>query len=420
MRIDSQRNWLWATAAILGLMFPFFASCGVGTVTDRPPQATPPSRHFVGLWITRWDTRDEAGVVEAIANASELGVTDVFWQVRGSADAYYAGAREPWGEWLLGEGSRRIPQYDPLAVALREAHAHGMRLHAWVNVMPLWRGKELPRDNSHALHTHPDWRMRNARGTPESLGDGYVIANPVLEDVHDHVVGVCKDIVSRYRVDGLHLDYIRFAPGLNDTPMGFPLDVATISQFERTVGPQDLQTPRGQSAFRGWIRDRITTLVRRIGREAKAVSPRIEYSAAVWRHPDIGRESYLQDGSRWLSEGIIDRAIPMIYTELESQVSQDWAAWRSATGTRQGQLTVGLGVYKHQAGETAEQLALTTGSNGICLFGYSSLYESTDPFQDRSAEASELRASRRASLQGLISGLRTLASYGTGIDSQDP
>ncbi len=412
MRTNPNSGSLWACLGILGLFVPILATCGIGSIAtshDAPASAAP-SRHFVGLWITRWDTRSEAGVVQAIANAADLGVTDVFWQVRGSFDAYYAGAKEPWGEWVLGEQARRDPGYDPLAVALREAHARGMRLHAWVNVMPLWRGKEPPRDPSHALLTHDAWRMRNAAGYPESLGDGYVIANPVLEEVHNHIVEVCRDIVARYPVDGLHMDYIRFAPGLNDNPMRFPLDVATISQFERSAGPHNLETPQGQSAFRGWIRDRITTLVRRIGREARATRPGIEMSVAVWRHPDIGRESYLQDGPRWLKEGLIDRAIPMIYTELETQAAQDWGAWRAAAGRDSGKLTIGLGVYKHQPGETAEQFASALGSNGLCLFGYSSLHESTDPFQDRSEQASRLRDSRRSALAGLIRGLRTLAS----------
>lgn len=417
MRTNAQSASIWACLGILGLILPILATCGIGSIGGVPdstsPVAASPPRHFVGLWITRWDTRTEGDVVRAIRDAADLGVTDVFWQVRGSFDAFYANATEPWGEWILGEGGRRDPGYDPLGVALREAHARGLRLHAWINVLPLWRGEDPPSDSSHALLRHEEWRMRDAGGYVESLGSGYVIANPVLEEVHDHIVGVCRDIVSRYPVDGLHLDYIRFAPGLNDKPMRFPLDVATVSQFERSMGPQDLQTPSGQRAFRGWIRDRITTLVRRIGGEARAARPAIEISAAVWRHPEIGRESYLQDGARWLRDGLIDRAIPMIYTELESQAAQDWAAWRSAVGPAAARkLTIGLGVYKHQPGETAEQFASALGSQGLCLFGYSSLHESTEPFQDHSQEARELRESRRASLLGLIRGLRALASGG--------
>lgn len=38
----------------------------------------------------------------------------------------------------------------------------------------------------------------------------YISINPCLPDARKHIVGVCREIVSNYEVDGLHLDYIRF------------------------------------------------------------------------------------------------------------------------------------------------------------------------------------------------------------------
>ncbi len=390
---------------ILLLAVLWFPACGwLSPPRSHPDRRGDLDRPFHALWITRWDTRTEDEIVEAIAHADDLGVTDIFWQVRGSFDAFYRSDLEPWGEFLLDEQGRP-PAHDPLAVALREAHARGLRLHAWINVLPLWRGKTPPRDRRHALHVHPEWRLHDAQGKPEPLQDGYVMANPVLEEVHAHIARVCADIVRRYGVDGLHLDYIRYGRPVGAAPLAYPRDARTIAQFERAMGVHDLGTPEGERAYQAWIADRITALVRRIREAAKSVRPDIELSAAVWRHPSIARETYLQDAGRWARDGLLDRAIPMIYTELETQLVSDWNAWRAAvpTGAR---LSVGLGVYKHAPGETAEQIALVERSDGFSLFGYSSLFESADPNQDRSEDARALREQRRRALKGLLARLK--------------
>jgi hypothetical protein len=44
---------------------------------------------FVGLWVTRWDYRTPADVRDVIERAASAGFTDVVWQARGQADAYY-------------------------------------------------------------------------------------------------------------------------------------------------------------------------------------------------------------------------------------------------------------------------------------------------------------------------------------------
>ena len=116
-----------------------------------------PPDPFRALWVTRWDYRTEADVKRAVSEAASLGVTDLIWQVRGQADAYYKSALEPWGEELLRDlpPGTKEPKADPLAIAVSEAHARGMKLHAWVNVMPLWKGTTPPKSMVHPFYLHP-------------------------------------------------------------------------------------------------------------------------------------------------------------------------------------------------------------------------------------------------------------------------
>lgn len=65
----------------------------------------------------------------------------------------------------------------------------------------------------------PEWSWYNRSDERQPLNRGfYVSINPCLPEARQHIVEVCKEMVSGYNIDGLHLDYIRFpneAPVIN-------------------------------------------------------------------------------------------------------------------------------------------------------------------------------------------------------------
>jgi uncharacterized lipoprotein YddW (UPF0748 family) len=380
--------------------------CGCAGCATQRPVAAPAAAGtpITAIWVTRWDYRTADDVRQIIDNAAALGVTDVLWQARGQADAFYRSDLEPWGSELmqgLPAGSKD-PGYDPLALAVERAHAHGIRIHAWVNVFPLWKGVKPPTDRKHPYNAHPDWRLRDSAGKAQPLNDHYVIANPVLPDVHDHFVAVCKDILMRYKVDGLHLDYVRFVSEKMDDPNLYPGDPVSLAIFKRQTGRASVVTSEDKAAYRDWKRDRITALVRRVRREVINGHPGVAYTAAVWRRPDLGHDQYLQDAALWLREGTLDRVFPMAYTDKNEQFKGDIDAWMmSAPGKP---VTPGLGVYLHKPGQTAAQVGLEPEAAGFAVFGYSTLFKSAAPEQKHDAASDAERAARREEVAGLIRG----------------
>lgn len=385
--------WVRIAAATVGVLAALVApSCNlVPSLEARPAASSEPIR---GLWITRWDYRTRDDVARAIDRAADLGMTDVFWQVRGQADAFYHSRFEPWGEELVDASGGHPPAFDPLELATRQARVRGVRLHAWINVMPLWRGETPPRSRSHPFHLHDDWRLRDASGTPQPLNSHYVIVDPTRADVQNHIVSVARDIVTRYPVDGLHLDYVRFVSESMDPSKLYPTNPERIQAFERETGVAFDGSEDAVRAHRDWKRSRITDLVRRLRREAISARQGVWLSAAVWRRPDLARDQYLQDAATWAREGTLDLTIPMIYTDDDAQFDADLAAWRNAVGA--GKLAVGIGTYKHADGaQTLRQAqAHASGGRGYVLFAYASLFESADPNQDKSPERVAERARR--------------------------
>lgn len=374
-----------------------------GPTVPTPPPTAQPARPMLALWINRWDYRTQQDVDDAISRAASLGVTDIFWQVRGQADAFYPSALEPWGEEICDPtpAGLRPPGFDPLRRAIDQSRARGIRLHAWVNAMPLWRGKNPPADRRHIFHAKPGWRIRQADGTPQQLHDHYVIVNFARRDVQDHIVAVCKDILTRYDVDGLHLDYIRYVSETFDAKVRFMQDSETLAQFGRDarVDPASLDARQLHARMHAWRTNLVTMLVRRIRTEAMPARPGAALSAAVWRSPTTARDTYAQDAARWLNEGLLDFACPMIYTDKNDDFDRDLSEWSAAAPGKR--IIPGLGIYMHAPGASKAQLASSRqqSPSGLALYAYASLWESADPKQDKRAKSVQERLDRLAAIR---------------------
>lgn len=378
------------------LLLPF--SVAAQPPTDRP---------FRAIWVTRWDYRTAADIDRIMEEVATLGVTDVIWQIRGQADAFYKSDLEPWGRELFRDLPKDAtdPGYDPLERAVEQAHARKLKIHAWVNVMPMWKGTTPPDAPNHLFHTQPLWRLYDAKGIPQALHDHYIIVNPIYPEVQDHIVKVCADIVRRYNVDGLHLDYIRFVSDTMKDPAAYPADERSIGLFKKATGAASAEGADGVKAYRAFIRQRITDLVRRLKKEAVQLRPGAVLTAAVWRRPELGRDTFLQDGASWLNEGTLDIAMPMIYQAKNDAYVSDLEAWVAAVDKdRLPRLVPGLANYQHTPEQTAQQVDLSRnrGVTNYAIFAYASLFESVDPNQSKAAAEVKLRDERRRAMTAFM------------------
>lgn len=123
----------------------------------------------------------------------------------------------------------------------------------------------------------------------------------------------------------------------------------------------------------------------------------VEYSAAVWRNPDLGRDSYLQDAALWVADGTLDRVFPMIYFDDNDKYKSDLDAWLAVA--EHSRVTPGIAAYKHTDPEmTVQQIKLSGRASGYAVFAYASLFESVDPTQPKDVEAITIRSARRTAV----------------------
>ena len=164
------------------------------------------------MWVSylEWGSFDFSGedaftaqVQTLMQNCLSLGCTTVIAQVRPFADALYPSARFPWSHVLSG-AQGADPGFDPLAVLVREAHACGLQLEAWLNPYRVALNAATPgsfAENS-LLYTHPDWVKAN--------GEGYYL-NPALPQVRDYI---CEGVAV---VDRDDFNYFEVADAIKES-----------------------------------------------------------------------------------------------------------------------------------------------------------------------------------------------------------
>jgi uncharacterized lipoprotein YddW (UPF0748 family) len=166
--------------------WPLAWFCLMAACASTPRITAPVSR---GIWVTRWNylsanadgTRSvsRAQIHKVLRDCATAGFDTVFWQARGNGTVFYRSPLEPWAEEL----GFQDPGLDPLQVACEEAKALGIRLHAWVNVMPGWRGNTAPESPAQLYNSRPEWFLVNQRGERQPLRQGYYTAlNPCLPE----------------------------------------------------------------------------------------------------------------------------------------------------------------------------------------------------------------------------------------------
>ncbi len=281
-RIDVQgrgkRSAVMLVVASAALSLAPMACRTTGRVAERPSR-----RVIKAVWVTRWDYKKPGDIRTIMENCRGAGFNTVLFQVRGNGTAFYRSKLEPWADELGG----RDPGFDPLKVACKEAHKRGLAIHAWVNVMPGWRGDKPPRNPRQLYHARADWFWRDEHGRREPLG-WYNSLNPCYPEVRRYLVDVMREVVAGYPIDGLHLDYIRFPNEWNDAyPRGarvpdYPRDPRTLAMFRRETGRTPARDPQ---LWKQWRADKVTKLVDGIRRMMKSVKPSAKLSAAIGANP---------------------------------------------------------------------------------------------------------------------------------------
>lgn len=315
---------------------------------------------FRGLWVNAWGKglKSPQQVRELVSAAGSAGVNALLVQVRRRGDAYYSSAIEP--------RAVELPDgFDPLQEVIEQAHRRAIQVHAWFVAYPAASGIEVCLPAGHVLESHPDWVTCSADGRRMGSGEGEgLYLDPGLPEVQEHITSVVRDLVSRYDVDGLHLDYIRYPS------RWWGYHPESVRRFIEETGADPWKDP---VEWDNWRRAQVTSLVARIRREAVAVRPGVKVSAAVFADPSDAFKNRLQDWEGWLRSGLVDFVVPMNYA-----VSRSLFASRSKQAyarNARDKVYMGVGVWNKPASSAIAQMKLLKALRvpGIVIYHYSAV-----------------------------------------------
>lgn len=378
-------------ARFLSLTFLFLpillCLSGSASLSTQKPVLSSPEN---SIWIVRDLLLSKDRIDKAILDMADAGLTRAFIQVSARLHSYFPSDVLPIAQEVIERGDLE----DPFVYFLERAHRAGIEVHAWVNTLYAWSTEGRPVSKEHAFNRHHEWFVHDGRGASmryaplESLLardiPGFFLspAPPALTEL---LARYLTEIMRKYDVDGIHLDYIRYPA--RDAGFG-PME---RTSFERRyyVDPLSLFTPDstaslvrrfGETGVRDlkgrWEDFRavlVTELVRSLKKSLEGSGRTIALSAAVLTNPDSSRVVYGQDWAAWIDEGLVDFVVMMNYTKSTRNFLA--ALEHPVVASRARHIVVGVSTFNQEMEEAAgkARLALERGMAGVCFFSYNDL-----------------------------------------------
>ena len=241
------------------------------------------------------------------------GVNVIIFQVRPECDALYESKLEPWSRFLTGQqGKAPSPYWDPLKWMIEECHKRGMELHAWINpYRAKTKGTKMLASNHISVR-----KPMNCFAYDELF-----ILNPGIAENRDYICEVAKDIVTRYDVDGIHMD---------DYFYPYPVKGEGIPDDELFY-----DNSNGLKNQNDWRRYNVNLFIEQFYKTVHAAKPWVKVGISPFgiyrnkRNSEIGSntnglqnyDDLYADILLWVNNGWLDYCVPQIYWEIGNKAA---------------------------------------------------------------------------------------------------
>ncbi len=334
------------------------------------------------VWLDR-GLMVKLGSAEALKTHIQLlkraGLNHIYVETINAGFAQYPNSQ------TLPEQNPLLYGWDPVAVTVQEGHRLGMKVTAWV-----WCFAAGNERHNRIISKSHDYRgpilsLPELSNSQLVLSDGATIPNkqheywlsPASQQSQTFLLNAYKEIVTRYAVDGLQLDYIRY-PFQSDTQQA-GWDTLTKARVKEELGidlqPNTPLTGWQRDQFNQWKAAQVTAFVKKVSTELRAIRPSLVLSAAVFALPRQDRiRAIQQDWETWVQNGWIDVLVPMTYSTSPTALSEQ-LHWIYKAVEQGSLLSPGLGAHLLEDQGLLQQAWVTKqhGADGQTWFASSHL-----------------------------------------------
>ncbi len=310
-----------------------------------------------GAWACPWPQAGARGWDQAMARLAQANFNVVFPYVASAGVAYYPSGVLP----RAAEG-----QMDYLQAAVTAGQAAGIEVHPRLLALQCLF---TPKTQKTALAAQGRLVV-NGQG---KTGDWLCPTDPRNQE---QLLALATEIVLRYPVQGLQLDYYRF--DATDTCMC----ARCRTEFERAAGvkpakwPQEAVSGPLRPRFLQWRAEVLTELLRALRTQLRALRPQVRLSVATFPNWRTTQDYVGQMPAAWAKQGLVDFLCPMDYTDdlkrFQGYVEEQMTQLGGAVP-----LAVGIGAFADNCPfsspqQLAEQIEATRRQRaaGFVVFNY--------------------------------------------------
>ncbi len=252
-----------------------------------------------GVWYEPLEKNAE-DVAETVKKLKENGINQLCIGVQNSYETII-----PLPESFPFKQKFSLHGFDLLAEYVKVCHENGIEL---VVCMPVFH-------NAKAFYKD-EWATETNNG---EKGEKDLFYSPSNDEYFDYLLTFVEYLITRYDIDGLQLDYVRYPYYDGNTDYGY--DDVTKALFEKTTGIKasvvDEIAKQGTSHkhWNDWVNFKagvITKRVSQINELVDSLRPDIYLSACLAADYSY-LPSYCQNGKEWVESGIVDAIYPMSY-----------------------------------------------------------------------------------------------------------
>ncbi len=241
-----------------------------------------------------------------IAFAKKEGIRDIFVQVyRGNKSWFPSEAADDEPYRLC----RKQVGQDAFALLIEKAHAQGIAVHAWMNMLSLGGNTDAP-----LLKKYGSSILTKNREPKRTLADYKIDNQYFLEPTDRRVIRTCvklvDEVLSQYpALDGIQFDYIRYP----DVHPFYGYSDDNIVRYKRAANK--IRVVESDPAWKQWKRDSVTALLKRLVDEAKHINPKIHVSTTGCLSYGRALDEAMQDWPSWINTGLVEFVTLMNYPQ---------------------------------------------------------------------------------------------------------
>lgn len=328
------------------------------------------------IWLDRGTivaTKNPKGMAQLFERLKLAGVNVVYFETNNAGFAMFP--------TTVGTQNPETVGWDPLGSALSEARKRNIEFHLWMWTFNVGNVKHNPIIGKEADYPGPvlsshdfAWALATSNGSFVPPKQFEYWLDPSNPECRQYIKNFALEMVTKYKVDGLQLDYIRYPFNNKGSELGF--NWLGRQKFERETGMSlDRLDDDTRQLWIAWKVAQVSSFVKDISETLRAASPGLRISAAVYAMPRRMRTNAIQqEWETWVANGWVDTINPMTYVDSAKLLTEAASYVRESTADKALSYP-GLSIRQLDTAGLIEQMdaARVVGTLGTTMFAVAHL-----------------------------------------------